>query len=100
MIYATFPTTDEACRIGAELVGMRLAACVNVIPGMLSIYRWQGATHQAPEAVAVIKTEVRLTERVVGAVRVLHSYTNPALLAVPVVGGSLDFLDWIVTETS
>ncbi len=100
LVYATFPGSEEAHRIGAELVEMRLAACVNILPGMTSIYRWQGAIDRAAETVAIIKTRAALAERLVGIVRVSHSYTNPALVVLPVAGGSADFLAWIVAETT
>ena len=70
------------------------------LPGMTSIYRWQGDTHQDAETVAIIKTRAGLAERVVGVVRVRHSYTNPSLLVLPLVGGSADFMAWIRAETA
>jgi periplasmic divalent cation tolerance protein len=100
LIYATFPTPEVAECIGSELVALRLAACVNLIPGQLSIYRWQGAIHRDAEVGAFIKTRVGLMERVVGAVRILHPYVNPALVVLPTGGGSADFLAWIAAETS
>lgn len=100
LVYATFPGPEEARRIGGELVESRLAACVNLLAGMTSIYRWQGATEESTETVAIIKTRAALAERVMGFVRVRHSYTNPALVLLPVAGGSADFLAWIVAETS
>jgi periplasmic divalent cation tolerance protein len=100
LIYATFPGIEEAERIGAELVALRLAACVNLVPGMRSIYHWQGRIERGEETVAIIKTRAHLAERVVGAVRVLHAYTNPALVVLPVLGGSADFLAWIMAETA
>jgi periplasmic divalent cation tolerance protein len=99
LIYATFPGLAAAERIGGELVKARLAACVNIVPGMRSIYRWQGAVHRDEEVVAIIKSRAALASRVVGWVRVAHPYTNPALVTLPVTGGSADFLGWIVAET-
>jgi periplasmic divalent cation tolerance protein len=100
LVYATFPSLAEAERIGGELVGMRLAACVNILPGMRSIYRWQGAVQSDPEVAMIIKTRQRLVPRVVGVVRVLHPYVNPALVALPGCGGSAEFLAWISAETA
>lgn len=99
LVYATFPSVEAARRIGAGLVEAGVAACVNILPGMMAIYRWQGAINQDAEAVMIIKTRRRLAERVVGMVRVGHSYTNPALVVLPVIGGSADFLAWIEAET-
>ena len=99
LMYATFPDAKAAERIGAELVAARLAACVNVIPGMRSIYRWAGEIQRDQEVVAIVKTRTALAERVVGWIRVAHPYSNPAAVIVPVAGGSADFLAWIVAET-
>ncbi len=99
IVYATFASLAEAEAIAGELVAMHLAACVNLIPGMRSVYRWQGLVEHGEEVVAIIKTRAALAERVVGLVRVLHSYTNPALVVVPTAGGSADFLAWITGET-
>ena len=99
LIYATFPGIAFAERISGELVGARLAACVNIIPGMRSVYRWQGAIHRDEEVVAIVKTRACLAERVIGWVRAAHPYSNPALLVLPTAGGSADFLGWIASET-
>jgi periplasmic divalent cation tolerance protein len=66
---------------------------------MRSIYRWEGAIHKDEEVVAIIKTRAALAPRVVGWVRVAHPYTNPALVTLPAISGSADFLGWIVSET-
>ena len=100
LIYATFPGMEVAERIGGELVEARLAACVNLIPGMRSIYRWQGATHRDQEVVAIVKTRTGLAPRVMGWIRIAHPYANPALIVLPVSNGSEDFLAWIAAETS
>lgn len=99
LIYATFPSLAVAERIGGELVGCRLAACVNVIPGMQSIYRWQGTVQRDDEVAAFVKTRLALAARVVGWVRIAHPYTNPALVTLHAIGGSADFLSWIASET-
>lgn len=99
LIYATFPAPELAETIVGHLVEARLAACANIFPGMRAIYRWQGVLERESEAAAVIKTAARLAPRVVGYVRIVHPYVNPALVVVPVVGGSADFLAWIAAET-
>lgn len=99
LIYATFPSLPLAEAIGSAIVEAGLAACVNLLPGMLSIYRWQGAVHRDEEIAAIIKTRACLAARVVGWVRVAHPYANPALVSLPAVGGSPDFLAWITEET-
>ena len=87
LIYSTFPSPETAEEIGRELVERRLAACVNILPGMTSIYRWEGAVARDSEAVMIIKTRHSLAGRAMDEVRARHSYTNPALIVVPIVGG-------------
>lgn len=99
LIYSTFPSLDEAKRIGGALVDAKLAACVNVFPGMVSIYEWEGARETAEEAAMIIKTRAELTERVVDKVNELHPYEVPALLVLPTQGGSAEYCGWIVQET-
>lgn len=100
LVYSTFPSTEAAAAIGADLVDRRLAACVNIIPGMTSIYRWQGAQCRDAETVLIIKTRRGLADSVLAQVRARHPYTNPALLVLPVEGGSPDFIAWILAETA
>lgn len=100
LVYATFPGEEDAARAGRILVGHGLAACVNILPGMTSIYRWQGSVQEAAEAVMVIKTRRGLADAVVSTVRAGHAYKNPALLMLPVIGGSADFIRWIQFETT
>lgn len=99
LVYATVPSAAEAERIGGALVDGRLAACVNILPAMTSLYVWQGRRHRDAEAVMIIKTRRALAERIVGEVRRLHPYDNPALVVLPIESGSADFLSWIVAET-
>jgi periplasmic divalent cation tolerance protein len=100
LIYATFPSPEAAESVGRELIERRLAACVNVIAGMTSLYRWEGRIARDSEAVMIIKTRSSAAEAVLGAVKARHSYTNPALLVVPVEGGSADYIDWLLRETA
>ena len=100
LIYTTFATPEEAERIGSVLVEERLAACVNVMAPITSIYVWQGNRERATETPMLIKTRSTLAEPVVARVRELHSYDNPAVLTLAVEGGSADFLAWIAEQTS
>ena len=100
LIYSTFPTREAAEDVGSHLVDSGLAACVNIIPGMTSIYRWQGERHRDSETVMIIKTRSGLAERVIAEARGRHPYTNPALLVLPVDGGSQDYIAWVNAETS
>ena len=100
LIYATFPSLEAAERIGAALVDRGLAACVNILPGMVSIYRWQGRRCRDAETAMLIKTRQALAERVSAEVRDMHSYDNPAIVAIALTGGSPDFLRWIGEQTA
>jgi periplasmic divalent cation tolerance protein len=100
LIYSTFPSAEEAERIGGALVDQGLAACVNIFPGMTAIYVWEGKRERGSEAAMLIKTRAALTAEVVTETRKLHPYTNPALLVLPVTGGSEDFLRWIAEQTA
>ena len=99
LIYTTFASAEEAERIGGILVEERLAACVNVLAPITSIYVWQGARERAQETPMLIKTQGALADAAVARIRSLHGYENPAILTVPVIGGSADFLAWIAAQT-
>ncbi|MGN6747935.1 MAG: divalent-cation tolerance protein CutA [Xanthobacteraceae bacterium] len=98
-VYTTHPSVVEAERIGRELVEKRLCACVNILPGMVSLYWWQGAIERADETVMVIKTRAALAEAVRAAVRQLHSYTTPAIVVLPVESVDPDYKQWLLAET-
>lgn len=98
-IYITAPNSDEATRIGRALVEERLVACVNILPGMTSIYHWQGELEQANEAVMIAKTRQDLVEPLIARVKALHSYECPCIIALPIDAGNADYLAWIQNET-
>src|SRR5258708_39619441 len=99
MIYTTYPSLVEAERIGRALLERRLAACVNILPGMISHYWWQGAIERGGEGVMIVKTRASLAEGVRAAVKEMHSYTTPAVLVLPVEGGGPGYIDWLMQET-
>lgn len=99
MIYTTWPGAVEAEAAGRAIVADGLAACVNILPGMVSIYRWQGEIERVQEAVMILKTRADLAEAVAQAVRARHPHETPAVLFLPVAGGDADYLDWIAAET-
>lgn len=99
LVYATFPAGEMAGDVGQHLVEHGLAACVNVIPGMTSIYRWEGQLHRDAEVVAIIKTRRSQADAVIAAVRAKHSYDNPALMILNLEGGAPPFLAWILEQT-
>ncbi|MEN3378510.1 MAG: periplasmic divalent cation tolerance protein [Hyphomicrobiales bacterium] len=98
-VYTTYPSLVEAERIGRALLERRLAACVNILPGMISHYWWQGAIERGEEAVMIIKTRASLAEGVRAAVKEMHSYTTPAILVLPIEGGEPGYIDWLMRET-
>jgi periplasmic divalent cation tolerance protein len=100
LIYSTYPSPEAAEAVGRELVERRLAACVNILPGMTSIYRWEGALARDREAVMIIKTQESLSGQVIEAVKSRHIYTNPALVVLPILGGSAEYLRWLEAETT
>jgi periplasmic divalent cation tolerance protein len=98
-VYTTYPSIVEAEQAGRALVERRLAACVNILPGMISHYWWQGAIERAEEVVMIIKTRAGLAEPVRAAVKEMHSYTTPAVLVIPIETVDPDYHAWIVGET-
>ena len=98
-VYTTYPSIVEAERIGKALVERRLAACVNILPGMISHYWWQGEIERGEEVVMIIKTRASLAEAVRAAVKEMHSYDTPAILVLPIEGGEPGYLDWLMRET-
>ncbi|MGH9586389.1 MAG: divalent-cation tolerance protein CutA [Acidobacteriaceae bacterium] len=87
---------DEAQRIARELVVRRLAACVNIIPNLTSVYRWQGKIEQADEALLLIKTTESRLPALEAAIRELHSYEVPEFLVLSVESGSRPYLAWLL----
>jgi periplasmic divalent cation tolerance protein len=99
-VYTTWPTTVEAEAAGRALVERRLAACVNILPGMISHYWWEGAIERGEEVVMIIKTRASRAEEVRAAVKELHPYAVPAILVLPIEGGEPAYLDWLMRETA
>ena len=100
LIYTTFPSLEDAKRVGEALVAARLAACVNMFPGMISIFTWKGAREEASEVAMIVKTRNALVDAVLAEVKRLHPYELPALLVLPTEGGSVEYCGWIASETS
>ncbi|SMH57888.1 divalent-cation tolerance protein CutA [Azospirillum agricola] len=100
LAYVTAGSREEALRIGRALVGERLAACANVLDGMTSVYRWNGAIEEAAEAVLIAKTRAELFEPLAERVRALHSYDTPCVVEVKLGRGNPAFLAWLGQETA
>ena len=99
LMYATTPSREEALRIGRSLVENRLAACINVLDGMESVYWWEGRVEKARECVLIVKTREDQAAEAASRVRSLHPYACPCLVYWPITGGNADFLAWIERES-
>jgi periplasmic divalent cation tolerance protein len=98
-VYTTWPSIVEAEEAGRRLLERRLAACVNILPGMVSLYWWEGKIDRGEEAVMIIKTRASLAPEVEKAVKQLHSYTTPAILVMPLESVEKGYLGWLMAET-
>jgi periplasmic divalent cation tolerance protein len=95
LIYITTADKDEARAIGRHLVQSRLAACVNILDQMNSMYEWQGEFQDDHEAVMIAKTTEERVPSLIAAVKERHSYECPCIVTLPITDGNPDFLDWI-----
>ena len=95
LVLTTAGSKDEAHKIARALVERRLAACVNIVSGVASVYRWKGAVDSAEEWLLLIKTTAAAFERVRNAIKELHSYELPECILLPIEAGSRDYLNWI-----
>ena len=99
LVYTTWPSLVEAERSGRVLVERRLAACVNIVPGMISHYWWQGKLERGEEAVAIFKTRVSLAEPLRQALKEVHPYETPSIMVMPVESVDANYYAWILKET-
>jgi periplasmic divalent cation tolerance protein len=95
VVLVTAPDLAAGARIGRSLVEEGLAACANVVPGVRSIYRWQGELQEDAEVLLIVKTRASLLDALAARVRALHPYQLPEVLALAVVGGSEPYLEWV-----
>jgi periplasmic divalent cation tolerance protein len=89
----------QARMISRALVKERLAACVNILPGISSIYRWGGRVEEAREVLLVIKSRRALSKKVISRVRALHTYQVPEVVTIPITAGNPDYLRWVGQST-
>ena len=99
VVLTTCGSKEEAQKIARVLVERRLAACVNIVPSIESVYRWQGKVESATEWLLLIKTRAEQFEAVRDAIRELHSYELPECIMISVEGGSREYLGWIEEST-
>jgi periplasmic divalent cation tolerance protein len=93
-------SAEEAANVARALVERRLAACVNIVSGIRSIYRWKGVVEEAAEWLLVIKSRRPLFGPLVEELRKVHSYETPEVIALPIVVGAASYLEWLVAETA
>lgn len=99
LVLVTAGSQEEAERMGRALVDSSLAACVNVLPGLRSIYRWEGKIWEEGEFLLLIKTRMALFRQVECTIKAIHSYELPEIIAIPVIQGSETYLNWLREST-
>lgn len=98
VLFITAAAGDEARLISRVLLEQRKAACVNIVPGVSSLFWWRGSIDTAEESLLVVKTRASLLDDIVQLVKEIHSNDVPEIIALPVVGGSKDYLEWVGGE--
>ncbi len=99
VVFITASSEDEAANIARALVEGNLAACVNIVRNLRSIYIWQGKVEDESEVLMIVKTQKKLFNSLAQKVRELHSYSVPEIIALPIVDGSEDYLKWLKEVT-
>lgn len=99
LTYITARDKEEAGKIGRELVENRLAACINIIDNMNSIYWWEGKIQDDNEVILIAKTKESLVPDLIEKVKSMHSYKCPCIVSLPILNGNKDYLEWIQKET-
>lgn len=98
VVFITAASQDEAAAIADMLVEVKLAACVQILPQINSVYRWQGKVERSPEVLLLAKTEMKRFAELERRVRAMHSYDTPEIVAVPCVAISLPYLEWLTNS--
>ena len=98
LAYITTSGEEESKKIGRTIVEERLAGCVNIIPTIKSLYWWKGEIEDDNESILIVKTKVSNIENIIKKVKEIHSYENPAILAIPIIEGSKDYLNYLDGE--
>jgi len=98
VLFTTASNSEEAHKIAKVLLSQRKAACVNIVPGISSLFWWQDKLDSAQESLLIIKTKASLLNQIVTLVKEIHSYEVPEIIALPIIGGNQDYLEWIDKE--
>ncbi len=100
VVMITAPSAEVGKKIADRLLAQRLAACVNILPAVRSLYTWKGAVQDDAEVLLMVKSRARLfKEGILPAVKAAHPYENPEIIALPILDGAPEYLDWIAAET-
>lgn len=99
VIFVTASSEEEARTLARDLVGSKLVACANLLPGLHSLFYWKGKVEEAGEVLLMMKSRAELFDRIERRVRKLHSYEVPEIIALPILQGSAPYLAWIMEET-
>jgi periplasmic divalent cation tolerance protein len=99
VLFITTADKKQAQDIASALVAKRLAACVNIIQGVESVFRWQGKLDQQKECLLIVKSKKPLIPKLIKLVKSLHSYEVPEIIAFPIIAGNKDYLDWLDEST-
>lgn len=100
VVFVTAKDKQEAQKIARRLVEDKLIACANIVDGVKSVFWWQGKTDEADETLLIMKSEKRLFKKIAAAVKALHSYDLPEVIALPIIEGSADYLKWMKESLS
>ncbi|TYI82680.1 hypothetical protein E1A91_D05G237200v1 [Gossypium mustelinum] len=99
VVYVTVPNRDAGRKLADSIVKEKLAACVNIVPGVVSVYEWEGKVNRDPEELLIIKTRQSLLPALTEHVKANHEYDVPEVIALPIGGGSAEFLEWLKNST-
>ena len=98
VLFTTTSNSEEAHKIAKILLSQRKAACVNIVPGISSLFWWQDKLDSAQESLLIVKTKASLLDQIITLIRENHSYEVPEIIALPIIGGNQDYLEWIDKE--
>ncbi|XP_039053238.1 protein CutA, chloroplastic-like isoform X3 [Hibiscus syriacus] len=99
VVYVTVPNREAGKKLAGSIVKEKLAACVNIVPGIESVYEWEGKINSDPEELLIIKTRQSLLEALTEHVKANHEYDVPEVIALPITGGSPRYLNWLKNST-